>query len=344
MASSRIFIRNTAARDLLDLFLVSAASSIVLIRFALYLTDYPALGGGKYHVAHMLWGGLLMLVAFVLNFAFLGLRLQKLTAFLGGIGFGVFIDEIGKYVTRDNDYFFHPSVGIIYAIFVVLYLAITFLTREQPLTSAEYQMNTLRKLEEAVHQDMDIHERAAARQLLARADQQDGITKRLHELLYEVPIVSSGKPGPVRRLRSRIAQSYNKLWNLRGSSLAVRWFFILETAMFMLAVLGAVYTNLGNVKEFFSGHATYGHSLVVGQLVSTVIAGLFVVMGLSWLSGSRLRAFEWFRRATLVNLLLTEFFIFSRIQFGAMAGFIFNLLLLIIINAAIDQETRHQRD
>jgi hypothetical protein len=69
-----------------------------------------------------------------------------------------------------------------------------------------------------------------------------------------------------------------------------------------------------------------------------------VVMGLSWLSGSRLRAFEWFRRATLVNLLLTEFFIFSRIQFGAMAGFIFNLLLLIIINAAIDQETRHQRD
>ncbi|MBL8121459.1 hypothetical protein JNM87_01785, partial [Candidatus Saccharibacteria bacterium] len=110
MAKSQVFIRNVAARDLLDIFVVSAASSILLIRFYLHATGYPVIGGTKYHIAHMLWGGLLMLAAFVLNFAFLGARLQKLVALMGGIGFGIFIDEIGKYVTRNNDYFFQPAV------------------------------------------------------------------------------------------------------------------------------------------------------------------------------------------------------------------------------------------
>jgi hypothetical protein len=341
MSRQNYFMRNLAARDLLDIFVVSAASSIVLLRFYLYLTGYPTIGGTKYHIAHMLWGGLLMAAAFVLNFAFLGARLQKLVALLGGIGFGIFIDEIGKYVTRDNNYFFHPAVGMIYAIFVALYLTITFLTREQPLTSQEYQLNALRYLEEAVHNDMDIHERAATRALLTRANQQDVLTKRLHALLRELPVAPASRPGSLRRARHRVAALYDRLWQKRGSSAVVRWFFVLETLMFFMAVVIAVYSNVDSIRDFFLGRSDYGHSLVVGQLVSTVVAGIFVLVGLRWLAGSRVRAFEWFRRATLVNLLLTEFFIFSRVQFGAMPSFAFNLILLMVINVVIDQELRH---
>jgi hypothetical protein len=209
------------------------------------------------------------------------------------------------------------------------------------MTSAEYQMNALRSLEEAVRQDMDVHERAATRLLLERADQHDQLTAQLHALLYEVPVSPTSAPGPLRRFRRRLGRWYTKLWGMRQSSLAVRWFFILETVAFMLAVLLAVYTNIDSVRDFFVGQASYGQSLVVGQLISTLVAGVFVVIGLSWLAGSRVRAFEWFRRATLVNLLLTEFFIFSRVQFGAMPSFVFNLILLVVINAVIDQEQHH---
>jgi hypothetical protein len=282
-----------------------------------------------------------MLAAFVLNFAFLGARLQKLVALLGGLGFGIFIDEIGKYVTRNNDYFFQPAVGIIYAIFVALYLTVTFLTREQVLTSAEYQMNALRSLEEAVHQDMDVRERAAAEQLLVLADQDDMLTKRLRQLLNVVPVTAVRRQGPFQRLRYRAAHLYNKLWQKKGSSAVVRWFFVFQTGAFMVAVIAAVYNNLDSVRDFFAGRADYGHSLVLGQFASTVVSALFVLAGLRWLASSRLRAFEWFRRATLVNLLLTEFFIFSRIQFGAMPSFMFNLVLFMVINAVLDQETRH---
>jgi len=48
-----------------------------------------------------------------------------LVALFGGIGFGLFIDEVGKFVTKDNDYFYEPAISIMY----VLFLMIWFLSR-----------------------------------------------------------------------------------------------------------------------------------------------------------------------------------------------------------------------
>ena len=344
MTQARIFIRNSDSRGLFDLFLVSAVSSILLLRFYLHVMGYPIVGGTKYHVAHVLWGGVLMLIAFVLNFAFLGKAVQRVVAVVGGVGFGVFIDEIGKLITRDNNYFFRPAVGIIYAIFVALYLATSFLTREQKLTSEEYQLNALRQLEEAVHQDMDIHERASTRQLLLRANQQSMLTIRLLQLLKSLPVTDRRKLGIYRRLRRRFALGYTKLWQQRTSSVLIRLFFALETLVFVAAVVSALYANVSDVQEFFAGKASYGHSLVVGQAATTAVSAVCVVFGLALLNGSRLHAFEWFRRATLINLLLTQFFEFSRVEFAALPGFLFSLALLWVINAVIAEEIRHDRE
>ncbi len=341
MAGQRFLIRNTDARDLLDIFVVSAASSIVFVRFYLHITGYPTVGGSKYHIAHMLWGGFFMLIAFVLNFAFLGARLHKFVAFLAGVGFGVFIDEIGKFITHDNNYFFRPAVGIIYAILVVLYLTTRILTRKRPLTHTEYQMNALRRLEEAVHQDMDLYERAATRKLLRLAHQKDPLTKRLHALLDEIPVAPAARPGPVQRFRTKLLAGYEALLRRKRSSTVLRWFFALEALGFVAAVLVAVYASVDDVRGFFLGQYDYGYSLIMGQLLSTIAAALCVLAGLRWVAASRLRAFEWFRRATLINLLLTQFFEFSRIEFGAMPGFVCNLVLLMAISTVIDLETQH---
>ena len=157
--SSGIFYRNVRARDNLDLFVLSAASSLLLVRFYLYLAGYPQIGSGGLHIAHMLWGGVLMLTALAINATFLGARALRVAAIVGGAGFGIFIDELGKFITRDNNYFYQPTVGIIYAIFVILYLTFNFLSRKQVLTSREYQLNALAQLEEAVVHDMDPTER-----------------------------------------------------------------------------------------------------------------------------------------------------------------------------------------
>jgi pimeloyl-ACP methyl ester carboxylesterase len=105
---SRLFVR-AADADLLDSFLVSAIATVVIIRIFLEATGYPQLGGGGLHIAHVLGGGLGMLVAIVLLLLYLTPATRLIAAEVGGVGFGAFVDELGKFVTSDNDYFFKPT-------------------------------------------------------------------------------------------------------------------------------------------------------------------------------------------------------------------------------------------
>ena len=110
------------AGGLLEAFLVAAVTSFLVVRFILAVTEYPTLGGTHLHIAHMLWGGLGMMAAVVMLLVSVSRLSAEIAAVLGGAGFGVFIDELGKVISRDNNYFYRPTVAVIYVIFVVLVL------------------------------------------------------------------------------------------------------------------------------------------------------------------------------------------------------------------------------
>src|SRR2546430_3149643 len=115
------FIRNLRAGELLERFLVSAVAALLAVRFFLGLTGFPRLGGGGLHIAHMLWGGGLMIAALLVLLGYLGQRVRRAAAVVAGIGFGLFIDELGKFITSDNNYFFRPAIALIYVIFVFMF-------------------------------------------------------------------------------------------------------------------------------------------------------------------------------------------------------------------------------
>lgn len=338
--SGGIFYRNIRARDQLELFLLSAASCLLLVRFYLHLTGYPQIGSGGLHIAHMLWGGALMLVALALALSFLGARVQRVVAIIGGAGFGIFIDELGKFITHDNNYFYQPAIGLIYAIFIVLYLTFNFLSRTLPHSSRTYQLNALSQLEEAIVQDMDPTEKKRVHDLLAEADQTDPITKQLQKLLGSIRTAPATKPGSIKRIIVWLDRKYEAFWRRRDSELLVRAFFLLQILLFMTAVISNVYANLDGLLELFGGETPFSTWLAIGQLISVGVAGIFVGWGVLLLPKSHMRAYEQFRRATLVNIFLTQFFTFSRIEFGALPGFFFNIVLLGVIGYAIRQEQR----
>lgn len=337
---ANFFYRNVRARDLLDAFLVSSISSLLLVRFYLFVTDYPQLGGGSLHIAHMLYGGLLMMAAIVLSLLFLGIRARWATAIIGGVGFGVFIDELGKFITEDNNYFFRPTVGLIYAVFVLLYLCFNFLTRAQRLTSREYQLNALVELEEAIAQDLDQSERAHIYKLLDASDKNSAMTRHLREFVENIKITAHVRPGRIRLLLRKVDSAYRRFWEKRSSNALVRIIFIAEIIVLTSGVIYTIYDNVGDIEAVLGGSLTYGSELIIGQVVASVVAGGFVLYGLSRLASSRYEAFEQFRRATLINIYLTQVFIFIRIQFEALPGLLINLALLLLIIFVLRQERR----
>ena len=132
-----IGVRRDHAALYLSLTIVAFAVTVVGIRVYLDAAGYPRVGGGGLHVAHMLWGGLLLVVAAVLVQLFVGRRTLILSALAAGVGVGLFIDEVGKFITESNDYFFAPAAPIIYGAILLLVLLWLLIRRERPPTLAE---------------------------------------------------------------------------------------------------------------------------------------------------------------------------------------------------------------
>jgi hypothetical protein len=114
--------------------LVSCALTVALTRLFLVLTGYPQIGGSTFHLAHALWGGLALFLGSAMALVVQNRGAALLIALLTGIGFGLFVDEVGKFITQKNDYFFPLAAPIVYAS-LLLILLLTELARRHQLSS-----------------------------------------------------------------------------------------------------------------------------------------------------------------------------------------------------------------
>jgi hypothetical protein len=108
-------IRQGAERHLL-LVIISFTVAVVGTRWFLDLTGYPQVGGGELHIAHMLWGGLALVIAAVVMLVVDARWVMPAAAIATGAGTGLFIDEIGKFITASNDYFYPLAAPLIYGL------------------------------------------------------------------------------------------------------------------------------------------------------------------------------------------------------------------------------------
>src|SRR5262245_8771241 len=189
--------RNADFGSLQETFLVCAVSTILIIRTDLWLMNYPQIGGHGLHIAHLLWGGLFMLVAIGTLVTFLGRSSRRTAAVVGGVGFGFFIDELGKFVTSDNDYFFKPAAAMIYVIFIALFLVNRAMRRRRGLSETERLSNVAELVGEAARGSFSEADRARALVLL------DGVggelADGLRRLVSELPVAPPRRPAlPVR--------------------------------------------------------------------------------------------------------------------------------------------------
>lgn len=336
-------VRDLHSGTHLDFFLVSAVASVLLIRFYLQLAGYPTIGGQSLHIAHMLWGGLLMLAALVILLAFLGRASRGWAALLGGVGFGAFIDEVGKFVTRDNDYFYRPAVALIYVVFIAAYLVIRTIRRRPP-TTEEYVINALQELEQAALRDLEHEERDRALRYLARAGPGDPLATGLAELIHRVELAPSRPPGAIARASAAVLRGYRRITAHPAFWRALLAFFALQLVVKLLHVALLVFRPEAGAslaaRLALMTRDVDRYSLADWlQIGSSLVSAGLVALGILALRHSRRAALRLFQRSVLVSIFITQVFMFYRDQWEALAVLAVNLLVLL----GLDYMRAHER-
>lgn len=331
-------IRNIYFQDLIEDFLVSAVAAILGIRMFLRLTGYPQIGSDSMHISHMLWGGLLLFLAIFILLTFLNVQTKHVAAILGGLGFGAFIDELGKFITRDNNYFYEPAFAVIYCVFISIYIIQRIISRKS-FTPKEYLVNSLELIKEAVINDLDSEEKKRALEFLKKADPNDAITQNLETLYSSLDTIPPPKPHIWIWIYGQFKHLYKRL-------IATPYF---NTGLIIFFVAKSVISSFEAFGLFLSAYRIYVSPSVsvldqynsvsdLAYLLAANIAGLLVIAGVVTLRRNRLEAFRWFKRSLLVSILLTQVFVFYRDQLSAFIGLVFNIVLLLTFNYMLTEE------
>jgi hypothetical protein len=329
--------RDIEAGALLERFLVAAVVTVLVIRGYLQAMNYPQIGGHGLHIAHMLWGGLLMVVAIALLLAFLGNWIQRVAALVGGIGFGLFIDELGKFITSDNNYFYEPTFALMYVIFVLLFLAFRVIERQQRMSDNEYLVNAIALLQEAVLDRVHPEQKDRALLLIQRSAGNDPFTRAVRQALRQVAAAPPPPPNPAQRLAVWVRDRYEAL---------IRWQWF-HRVLLLVACTDATLTLLTGVAMAFGGQTMRAAFVPTfwewGSLLTSTASALLTVVGVvRLLRAGRLAGYVWFRRALLVSIFLVQFFAFYTDQLAAVIGVALDLIFLAAVDYLLNSERARQ--
>ncbi|MFH1623380.1 MAG: hypothetical protein ABIA12_02585 [Candidatus Aenigmatarchaeota archaeon] len=372
------FIRDLKSENLLEVFMVTAVASVLTIRFLLALTGYPQFGVAGLRITHVLFGGMMMMVSIVIFLSFVNRTSRKWAAAIGGMGFGAFVDEMGKFVTSDANYFFQPAVGMIYVTFILVYFLSRRLNSESPLTPAERVANVLEISKEAMIRGLNSVDRKMVSELLATFGRHDGTSGHLRAFLKSIQAPPRPKLDAYERLRVWTRSIYMRI--VRGrvfNSIVVAFFLMYATGSLLVsldtivgmrnAILLTVtsVSFIGTVLSFRSnrrepGRLIYAVALAASlaatyasfsleavpsisvadwmQIGFNVLAGALVLVGLLYLRRDRIVAYGYFKNAVLVHVFFVQLFIFFKVQFLGLLGLGFNLLTLAVLRYIMSNE------
>lgn len=328
-------IRNVDAGDLIEMMLVVAVATIIIIRVALELSGYPKLGGGGLHIAHVLYGGLMMIGALILVFALLNMSVRWFAAFVGGVGFGFFIDEVGKFISNDVNYFFEPAFAVMYVVFMLLFFAL-WAIRRATLGPHDALANALSLLREERDGMLDAEDKREILLLLERADQSDPLVTVLRERVTATPTRERRSLSPYALVRTRLAGWYHGVAERR-------WF---STVVLVIMILYGLGSLAGLLTPFADGGGVDGEGHDFAQWFEAASAGataLLIAIGLAVRHRSRVASYRWFKAGIMVSLLITQVFVFYHDQLSALIGVIFDLLLYTALTYMIHREEDRER-
>ncbi len=336
-------VRRPGADTNLLITLLSFALSVSLTRLFLELSGYPQLGGGSLHIAHVLWGGLLLFVAALLPLIFANRWVYPLVSVLAGLGVGLFIDEVGKFITQTNDYFYPPAAPIIYAFFLICVLVYLRINR-QPIRQGRSELYiTLEMMEDVLDRDLDAHEREEIvmrlNYVIAQKDQSD-LARLAGELLDyfkdEHIYIAPTPPDYMKKLEGRLQRLEDRYLDRK------RFCTVLALGLTAMGLFAAststsvLITSLPNTYLQATSTSGMPMSRYVGffwytglQVVQGIIGLALLAAAARLIRGGERRGLDYALYALLIYLTMVDLLLFYYYQFSTIITAIVQFTLLL---------------
>jgi hypothetical protein len=343
-------VGNRHASGYVLIMMLAFGLSVVLTRLYLALANYPQLGGGVFHIAHALWGGLLLVVAPVLLLMYVNRWVFTLSALLAGAGVGLFIDEVGKFITQKNDYFFPLAAPIIYVVFLLTVFVYLYTRRRRSSGARAEMYDILIDVQEILDNDLEAAERA---DLVGRLKAITMETDRPDLVALARSLLAFVESGAVNIVPDR--ETWLDRVRRRFAALEARWlpsgrirmlvitFVALVTLLSMVKIAGLTWAVLGGGETGgllawltytnrppHQGDSEY-NAFVAMAFLEAVSCGLLVA-GLGLLivgrdrGGTRLASF-----AIILSLTVTNVLSFYFNQFSVVANSMVLLVVLLVL-------------
>lgn len=346
-------IRKAVEREGADhyvrLILLSFAITVSVTRFYLKLTGYPQLGNGTLHIAHLLWGGLALFISAIIMAVYANRWVYTWGSILAGVGVGLFIDEVGKFITKTNNYFYPPAAPIVYTLFLLVVL-FYFEIRRDPERDARSELyRVFDTLQEVLDRDLDEIEHSALntrlRYIVAQNENTD-LTRLAQELLHFVESDSVSIVPHTPNWTDRLAEKWNAFEERWLTQARLKIILALGlSAMGIWAMLDFVLlfppianslpfqtplaslTSAGRLTGTTSLHWFIGETALKAACGLTMLVGAWLLVAKQDQLGIRIGYFGLLISITIVNLMEFYFDQFSTI---VPATIQFGLLLILL--------------
>jgi hypothetical protein len=343
--NSRLVVRQDKAESYILISLIAFAVTVIFTRAFLQLTGFPQLGNNVLHIAHALWGGLFLIVAVYLPLTIANRWAIKASALLSGIGIGLFIDEIGKFITQANDYFFPSALPLIYGFIllnVFVYVYFRRPRRDSPIDAMYY---ALAGLHDALDGSLDEDEACRIKDQLAIAKQsdQDEIVSLANAisafLSQEKQHLSTSKDIFWKQIKIRAA-AFGQRAGRNTHRHIISGMLVLWT-IFVIGYIAVLVQGDSNINF----QVLQWRGVLIG--IQYVIGGSMIAALLAWLTGKEDTGLKIAVGGVLLSLIAFQTLYFYISQFSAITATLLQFLFLQILLAYrrwyLEGETRFER-
>ncbi len=319
---------------------ISAASTIIVTRIFLEITSYPQIAGLGLHIAHVLWGGVALLIATYLAVLYKGKNVLNFVSILAGIGWGLFIDEVGKFITANNDYFYKPAAPIIYITFLLNLLYFFYIQKKSKTNSTSnlndilelFEINPQKKISKSEYENLTLKLNKIVKS--SKSKEEVKLAKLLMEIVQEngfneTPNFFEKIELQANRFTDTIIKNTHFLKTLTIFLVLRAFSSIIQTLVLLLI------TIFPEIKDYEFLQIKELHGLLATELVlfysRNILSFAIAIVLLYSISTQNKRRLDYIQLALILNVAVVDIFSFYFDQFSTAIFTIIDIILILLI-------------